>query len=357
MAYGSRDYIFAVNLWTFTQWFIIHKEDHISYHLQAEAYFVHWSIFGHHKSKWNPLLHVKALVAGASPPSTIHAASVTHRGCLGREGEVPPAKSSAINSPCWWIPSRELKYPTWRIRKSSSKSALLGDIFLPRRVFHFWMWLKPGLWCGTPSCIQSFDPTTSSACTITHLQNKVGKGKVQVSFDHATRCCKVCPPGCPDATEPTRRRGANPIRWSRPHGIFAPRHSLHPEAFHHFPARCGAGQQQFSTSCPTKYGQAQAVPPQFCDPEGLDTFDQIPYHIGETAAAPTVPTGMKAPLAWRQRPKLLGSWYFMGFLYGNHVAWSVNPNCSAPDKAHSAAGITSWNFHLCEKTTLSSHEH
>ena len=132
MAYGSRDYIFAINLWTFRQWFIIHKDDHISYHLQAEAYFVHWSIFGHHKSKWNPLLHVKALVADASPPSTIHAASVTHRGCLGREGEVPPAKSSAINNPCWWIPSRELRYPTWRIRKSSSKSALLGDIFFPR---------------------------------------------------------------------------------------------------------------------------------------------------------------------------------------------------------------------------------
>jgi len=54
-------------------------------------------------------------------------------------------------------------------------------------------------------------------------------------------------------------------------------------------------------------GKLKQCPPNFDDPEGLDTFDQIPYHIGETAAAPTVPTGMKAPSAWRQRPKLLGS--------------------------------------------------
>ena len=100
--------------------------------------------------------------------------------------------------------------------------------------------------------------------------------------------------------------------------------------------------------------------PQICDrPEELDTFDQIPYHIGETTAAPTVPTGMTAPSASAKKtpeadmgvepkigvfsPKMDGENkrkayeqmddlggktplclvqhpYLMAFLYGNHFA-------------------------------------
>ena len=132
------------------------------------------------------LLCVKALVAYASLPST-KAASVTHRGCLGREGEVRPAKS------CVRMDMMDMMYP-------------------------FWRWLKPGLWCGTPSCIHSFDPTTSSLA-INHLQNKVGKCKVQ----HASaRCAHLDAP-----TQQSQQGEEGPTRFDDPGHMASLHHVPH----------------------------------------------------------------------------------------------------------------------------------
>ena len=97
--------------------------------------------------------------------------------------------------------------PTYK--KSCVRMDMMG------MMYPFWRWLKPGLWCGTPSCIHSFDPTTSSLAII-HLHNKVGKCKVHLSFHqfYIILRCNTLLQGVP--TWMPRRNRANKEKRGQP---------------------------------------------------------------------------------------------------------------------------------------------